>query len=434
MTPNDTTQEPEPSRPDRSRQSSSSPSTQRDRTLINLIAIALTMIIFGAAIGYFVSLQLNPPAAAEEDSEEKKDDKKDNEEPKEKAAVRIAKIERRALEPKRQIIGRLIPVRRVTVSSEVTGQLLRVAVEEGDQVVAKETILAQVDTVWSDLTITQLEAQAEAIRAELEFSINESKRMESADTDIQLYSASQRENQAMTTAQLQANLRHNSQLQAEQRERIKRSEIVAPFTGTVIDKLAETGQSVSQGTPLCEIVSSGSIYALIHVPEDIVELLAVDDKLQVTIDSLGETFVGEVASITPSGMTASRTFPVRIRLDDQGGRLKSGLSVTVEIPVSGPIDGLAIPRDAALIRPDGTTVWVVTKADGGWLVARPAPVTITAKTPERFAIEAETASAAALLVDGAQVVIEGAERLRPEQPVRIVTLDILNEATGDDAN
>lgn len=428
MMQQDPPQNSEPSRPDNDSQPAKPPKAKHDRVLVNLVALAFTMLLVGAALGYFIPRQAPLPEAP-------KDDAAEDEKPEKQSPVRVARIERRLLEPKQQIIGRLTPVRKVVVSSEVSGRLLGVEVEEGDPVIGDQTVLARVDTVWPKLTIRQLEAQAEAIRAQLEFSKNESRRMESADdgnSDIQLYSTSQRENQAMTTARLEAELGHNGEQQAEQTERVKRSEILAPFNGTVIDKLAETGQYVSQGTPLCEIVSSGTIYGLIYVPEDVIELLKVDEPIKVAVDSLGETFDGTVASITPDGMTASRTFPVRIQLDDLEGRLKPGFSITVEIPTSKPINALAIPRDAALIRPDGTTVWVVEKTKTG-LITKPAPVSITAKTMEYYAIEPENAAAKELLVDGAQVVIEGAERLRPENAVLIKTLDILSSGpdSGD---
>ena len=77
-----------------------------------------------------------------------------------------------------------------------------------------------------------------------------------------------------------------------------------------------------------------------------------------------------------------------------------------------------VSRDAVLIKPDGATVWVVSGEDPKR--AYPAPVEVVGRVGGRYAVAPLTPDARALLGDAATVVIEGAERLRPKQAVRLM--------------
>ena len=113
-----------------------------------------------------------------------------------------------------------------------------------------------------------------------------------------------------------------------------------------------------------------------------------------------------------------------MRLDDQDGRLKVGMSVTAQIATGLEREALVVTRDAVLVRPDSSTVWVaLPHGDGEMAEVQPVPVTIGARMRDECAVEAETDAGRTLLVAGAAVVIEGAERLMPGQQVRIVELD-----------
>lgn len=192
----------------------------------------------------------------------------------------------------------------------------------------------------------------------------------------------------------------------------------------MVAKHAELGSHVTVGTPLVEIISSGQLDARLMVPESAVNLLEEGEHIAIRIDPLKEEVEGTVVSVTPYGPTASRTFPVRVRLDDQQGRLKVGMSVTASIPTGPERESLVVSRDAVLVRPDGATVWVAMAGEQpATAEVQPVPVTVSDRMRDQYAIEPETASGQQLLVDGATVVIEGLERLMPGQVVRIVTLE-----------
>jgi RND family efflux transporter MFP subunit len=338
------------------------------------------------------------------------------------ALVRVAVAQNKPAQPVRPIIGRLVEVRHTTASSEVNGKLIQLPVEEGTEVVGGQTVLAEVDNTWCQLALDALLAQQESTDAELRFEREELQRIEGlrsrgASTE------SEQQQRLSAVEILQARLKEIEVRMQEQSEKQQRARILAPFDGTVVRKLAELGEYVTPGSPIVEIVSRGEIDALLMVPESVVNFIRVEQVLAIQIDPLGEEVTGSVVSVTPLGSSASRTFPVRIRLDDQDGRLKAGMSVTAMIATGSERQALVVPKDAVLVRPDGATVWAVQAEQGtAGPVVQAVPVEIDVRMEHDYAVLPETAAGRQLLGPGTQVVIEGGERLTPGQAVTIVTL------------
>ncbi len=359
------------------------------------------------------------------------------------ALVRVGRAVQKMVQPNRTLVGRLVEVRRVVACSEVTGKIVHLPLEEGNLVEAGKTVLARIDDIWARLALEQQQAQWLATAAQLEFEKGELRRLEelfkaAAVTESELH---QKRTQI---AQWEARLQELQAAMAQEQERQKRSVVYAPFDGIVVAKHAELGQYVQPGSPLVEIISRGQIDAQLMVPESAINRLQLDQTLSIFVDPLGEQVQGKVVSITPFGPTASRTFPVRVRIDDPTGRLKVGMSITARIPTGPEKPALVVPKDAVLEKPDEAFVWVVMpeSATEGEASAQlpgqalePSPATlppdarvglvhpvlvrIDIRLPTEYAVIPQASQDAALLKPGAQVVIEGGERLTPGQKVQI---------------
>ena len=339
-----------------------------------------------------------------------------------RALVRVGTAERKAIRPQRSIIGRLIEVRKVTVASEVAGKIIDLPVEVGTSVIAGQTVLARLDDVWPRLAAQRSQAMLDSARAQLAYQQAELRRGEQL-SQTNVVTASELDSRRAMVRELEAKQEEAQAALDEENERIARSVILAPFDGTIVEKRAELGGYLSPGDPIVEIVSSGQLDARLMVPESMINLIEVDQTMPIRIDPLGEDALGTVVSVTPYGPTASRTFPVRVRLEDQGGRLKVGMSVTASIATEPEREALVVSRDAVLIRPDGSNIWVAALAGtNGDAQVQPVPVVITGRMTTEYAVEPETDSGRRLLKEGASVVIEGGERLMPGQEVRIVSL------------
>jgi len=334
-----------------------------------------------------------------------------------KALIRVGTAQSKSVQPQRSIVGRLIEVQKVTIASEVTGKIVEMQVEEGTAVFTGKTLLAQIDDVWSQWALVRGQALYAATDARLRHERAELERYrklrgKNAITDSEL------EAKRAIVLELQAKLAETEAAVREEQERQKRSKIYPSFDGVVVAKHAELGGHVVPGTPIVDVVSRGWVDALLMVPESVVNRIRVGGTLAIRVDPLGEEAAGTVVSVTPYGPSASRTFPVRVRLDDQGGKLKVGMSVTAAVATGPQREALVVPKDAVLVRPDGSTLWVAVRDEGrGSDVAYPLPVTLTVRLEDEYAVEPETDQGRELLGDGATVVIEGAERLVRGQEV-----------------
>lgn len=437
-----------------SRQESSPPaqeSPQRSpsqRWLVLLLAVSLTALLAGAGIaGWWISAnnakQLSDAQFLKSRLESLGAAADQGPAPRPPALVRVAKASRRVIHPTKPLYGRLVEVRKVTVSSEVTGKILDMPVEEGTLVDEGTTLLASVDKVWCELAIEQTDAEIYIIDAKLKHEIPELERFRHLAED-EAITKSELDDQELLVEELQANLRKMRAMREEEQQRLARSDIYAPFDGTVVEKHAEIGQMLSPGSPVVEIVSRGTIDAEIRVPESLVDWVYVDQELDVVIEPLRLEVKGKVVSIIPYGLTASRTFPVRVRLDDQGSRLKVGMSVQTLVPKSEKIEEIFVDKSAVLVRPDGCVAWVAEPASAGGAGqpakedvhhAQPVAVEIVAREKEGYAIRPEMPTDAAVLRPGVLLIVEGAERLAAGQDVHIVKLkqhhvEHLPEASG----
>jgi len=330
------------------------------------------------------------------------------------ALIRADTAHLEEIRPERPVVGRLQEIRKVTVASEITGKIVAMNVTEGSPVIGGKTIIASIDRVWLDLSIAQQKARIEVITAQLR---KEEANRRRVTVLLQQGVAPDQEltDQLAAYDQRQAELKEAKTALEELEEERRRVDIVAPFDGWVTLRRAELGQRLSPGSPVVDVVSRGDIYAVMNVPESLVNGLEIGMKIPVTIEPLDKTQVGSLCSITPYGSQASRTYPVRVRLSDEDGTLKAGMSATAIFPSGDRQKRTMVSCNAVLIKPDGNTVWVV--EPGAPLTAVPLPVEIVARVGNRFAVEPLSPDGRALLVDGAMVVVEGAERLRPHQAV-----------------
>jgi RND family efflux transporter MFP subunit len=102
------------------------------------------------------------------------------------------------------------------------------------------------------------------------------------------------------------------------------SEIVAPFSGTIITKSVDPGTVAVPGVPLFTIERVGAYRLEVSVEESRLSLARVGRTVSVTLDGIDRTFPARVAEIVPSVDAAARTGTVKIDLPSLP-ELRSGL-------------------------------------------------------------------------------------------------------------
>lgn len=199
-------------------------------------------------------------------------------------------------------------------------------------------------------------------------------------------------------------------------EQFDRHTMFAPFDGYVTAELTEVGQWVMQGDPAAEIAELDQVDVEIGVLEDYVSRLSTSAGGDIDVPAIRDRhFLGAIAVIVPQADARARTFPVKVRVDNEIGEngplLKAGMFARVTLPVGEPVEVQLIPKDAVVLGGRYPVVYVVDTA-GGKSTVRPVTVTLGASNGLWISVGPGE------LKTGELVVIEGNERLRPMQEVR----------------
>lgn len=302
------------------------------------------------------------------------------------------------------------------ITASVAGRLEWLA-EPGSQVTAG-TPVARIDARPIQLQLAEQRALIEretTNHAYLEREVERQERLSKSNyvSEIDIEQArSQRDMAASDIAVARARI-------AQLEDQISRATVTAPFGGIVMEQSHFVGEEVTRGANLSRLIDTENLEVRAGVPLRFLGRTRPGDVLTVIAD--GRELVGRIRTVVPAGDPRSQTFEVRIDLPAEDARqLAVGQLTRVRVPISAARSGLTVPRDALVLRQDGTRV-VRINAEG---LAEHVPVTLGQGRGAWIAVEGE-------LSVGDTVAVRGAERLQPGQPVNVVR-DLAKERSGID--
>lgn len=143
----------------------------------------------------------------------------------------------------------------------------------------------------------------------------------------------------------------------EAKDRLAETNIVAPISGTVIDREVQPGQvvtsgtnSVSGGNALLQIANLSKLFVTVKVDEADVAKLQRGQEAVITADGLpGKRFRGKILRISPKGTIESNitVFEVVVEADEKGSKaLRPQMSANVEVVIVEKRDVLLVPQRA----------------------------------------------------------------------------------------
>ena len=319
------------------------------------------------------------------------------------APVVVSVAAERLLAPVTPYPGTVISRNHARLAAEVEGRLEWVA--DIGVVVRKGEIVARLDQVLLEQNLLADQAAVNRERARLKYQSAEVNRLSPL---VKKHSVPQSQldeavsNRAMTEAEIAA----GQARVALTRERLARTTLRAPFDGVITERLLQAGEWAESGAAVVRLVDTSSLEVQTWVPVNALKFVHQDSTL--TLVGNPSNGVGTVRTIVPVGDNRSRLYEVRLTIDS--GRWPVGADVRVAIPSADPRKVLTVPRDALVLRRDGTTVYRI-DAEG---------------LAQRISVNTGIAVGEHIEVDGIQsgdrVVIRGGERLRPGQNVTIIEI------------
>ena len=310
------------------------------------------------------------------------------------------------------VSGTLISPRVAQLSPGVAGLVDKVDVEAGDRVTAGAPLL-HLDADLARLELDAARARTEQARAQL---ADARRRLADAERLARDSGIAQTEVRARETdvriAAAAVQLRESEQRSAD--ERLRRHELTAPFAGVIGRKMTESGEWVTPGTAVVELIAIDGLRIDFRVPQGYFPRISAATELEIRLDALPERrFAGRIGEIVPVSDTSARTFVIRAYLDDPSLPLTPGMSASAVLRLDTGRRQVVVTRDALLRHPDGrVTVWVVD--DSG---ERPRVRERVVRTG--LAFDGLVAITEGLEV-GVRVVVEGNEALRGDPFIKIV--------------
>lgn len=228
-----------------------------------------------------------------------------------------------------EAVGTLKAASRTAISAKVLATIMEVTVTAGDQVAAGD-LLIRLDDKELKTRVSQAEqtlAAAEAERIEAQQNHDRYKTLLERQAVPQAEYDKARARLDVTLA----NEARTAQAVDEAKAQLSYATIVAPKAGRIVDRLAEEGDTASPGQPLLVLYDETSLRLEAPVQENLAVQLNLGEKMDVYIDALQREALGTVDEIVPQADAPSRSFLVKVALDDSTG-LYEGMFGRLRIP------------------------------------------------------------------------------------------------------
>jgi multidrug efflux system membrane fusion protein len=329
-------------------------------------------------------------------------------------------------------LGTVTPIATVTVQSQISGYLTKVAFTEG-QTVQKGQLLAQID----DRPYAILKAQYEGQLA------HDQGLLSQAQMDLKRYQTlaqqnsiarQQAEDQVFIVQQYQGTVKQDQSLIDGQTLNIAYCHIVSPVTGRIGLRLVDPGNYVQPNstTGLAVVTELQPITVIFSIPEDdlpdVLPQLNAGTKLQVTAfdrANVRQLAAGSVLAVDSQIDTTTGTVRVRAQFDNADAALFPNQFVNMQLLVKTLQDALTVPT-AAIQRgspgatPGGTMGTYV------YLVNADSTVSVRQITVGPTYVDPHSGSMTTVdsgLAAGDKVVTDGADRLRDGLRVNVSSVD-----------
>ncbi|HED08282.1 MAG TPA: efflux RND transporter periplasmic adaptor subunit [Ignavibacteria bacterium] len=290
-------------------------------------------------------------------------------------AVQIEKVAKRDITQTVTATGTINPEFKVVITPVITGEIVKLPVEEGD-VVKKGDLLIQIQAKAYRAQKERADAVLQSSKATLSMRNAELDRVKAAydrvkelhakglasNAELEVAKSNFLSQKAAIRAQEAAVLQSRASVK-EADDKLSKTSIYAPMDGTISQLNVELGERVlgsgfSQGTNIMTVSDLNNMEATVEVDENDVVLISVGDTARIEIDAFGDrVFRGVVTKIGNTAKTAGFgtqdqvvNFEVRIKLIDVDKNIRPGMSSTAKIETETIKDVLSVPLQSVTAR------------------------------------------------------------------------------------
>jgi len=312
---------------------------------------------------------------------------------KEEALVSVATLKDTVFNHYLDIQGSVNTKENILIQPEMPGTLMTLNVKAGQRV-SKGQLLARVDDGGSSQQVASLETQYQLAKTTFERQKN-------------LWS--QKIGSEIQYLQAQTQMLSLQRSVAQAKAMLSKTEIRAPFSGTIDEVFVERGQVVSAGPQgLMRIVNLNNMYVSTSIPESYIGKLKVGTQVDVFLTSLNKNYKGKVRQIGNFINPSNRSFGIEVSIPNPENLLRPNQVAKLKVIDYTVKNAVVVPSN--VIQEDGKGnqfVFVATNSDGKTATAKKAMVTIGKSSDNVTEILSGLVANDVIVTEGVNTISEG---------------------------
>lgn len=322
------------------------------------------------------------------------------------AKVVVSNVTEQEISKTNEMVGILEFDKRSGLSPEIAGLISDVFFVDGARV-RKGDVLVRLNTDFLNKNIAIREKEREEVLIRIQ---NAKKNLGRFELLFKQEAASEKayDDLADRLAELETQLAKVTLETEKLKLELKKSDIRAPFDGLILEKYKYEGEWVAPGEAICSLGSTQNVVVKVAVSEELIRYIIPGSDILLSVPAVGKEFKGTVRQIIPIADLATKTFQVKIDIPYFKSAIQN-MSATVHVPVSHKMVLRMIKRDALIRYQDKDFIYTVKDGKAAIL-----PVSIVVYAGEYLGVDDP------YVVKGMPVVIDGNDRLKPDQPVTVV--------------
>lgn len=254
-------------------------------------------------------------------------------------------VEPQPLEHTLPLTGTLTPFNEATIKAKVAGELMQVAVREGESV-NQGQVLARIDQTEVRARVAAREADVAGARAQLDWA-DKNRSTQKALLDRKFISQNAFDNIQSNYDVAVAKLRSAEAELVVARKSLGDSVLVAPFPGIVAQRHVQPGERVALDAKVITVVNLSRLELEAAVPAAQISRLRVGQQVAFSVDGFGErAFGGRIERINPATVSGSRSINVYAVIDNPEGVLRGGLFAQGAVILERVERALVVPASA----------------------------------------------------------------------------------------
>lgn len=272
--------------------------------------------------------------------------------------------------------GKIQPEKEVKISAFVSAEIVRLHVEEGDQVTVGQ-LLVELDKKRYEAALERAKSDLKSARAELKKSRSELQRAKELFAK-KLFSEADLEGAEANYELAESRVDQAQALLKQAQDDLSKTRLLSPIAGTVSKLNKEEGEialgSQFQADVIMTVADLTRMEMEADIDENDVVLVSLGDSADVEVDALPDrVFHGVVSEIAHTATTRGlgtqeevTNFKVKIRIVDDVSQLRPGMSATVDIKTETHKNVLYVPIQSITTREADSTFTVGKLSSKTW--------------------------------------------------------------------